>query len=233
MYFCVCHEKNWIDEIERFTLRSCFYRINIEQILFAILIFLFSTDSVGFRIRSPIFNRGAGFLRLILSFERWIFSVEEKKLVDWWVFFRYVYSSQRYSMQWLEFQSEFPIFLHEFMEKWRSKAESVLWDIGMDECWRLNLLLNIINYFDQNLKIICTCWTVGVVASLMIGPPADGVVARGESNGEPELLEWLSVDCYLCCRHIKKSREKKAVNENVTINLIKIRVRKSKHSVCI
>jgi len=32
------------------------------------------------------------------------------------------------------------------------------------------------------------------VASLIIDAPAD-VVAIGESNGEPELLEWLSLDC--------------------------------------
>lgn len=36
---------------------------------------------------------------------------------------------------------------------------------------------------------IHTCCTVGVVASLMMGPLPDGVVANGESNGEPELLE--------------------------------------------
>lgn len=35
------------------------------------------------------------------------------------------------------------------------------------------------------------------------------VVAIGESNGEPELLEWLSVDCG------------KKEQTNVTINLIK------------
>lgn len=29
----------------------------------------------------------------------------------------------------------------------------------------------------------------------MMGPLPDGVVANGESNGEPELLEWLSDDC--------------------------------------
>lgn len=33
------------------------------------------------------------------------------------------------------------------------------------------------------------------MASLKNGPLPDGVVANGESNGEPELLEWLSDDC--------------------------------------
>ena len=57
-----------------------------------------------------------------------------------------------------------------------------------------------------------TCWTVGVVASLiMMGAPPAGVVANGESNGEPELLEWLSADCWW--------QEKK--KNDITINLIK------------
>lgn len=47
--------------------------------------------------------------------------------------------------------------------------------------------------------MIHTCCTVGVVASLKIGPLPDGVVANGESNGEPELLEWLSDDCVFVC----------------------------------
>lgn len=61
-----------------------------------------------------------------------------------------------------------------------------------------------------------------MVASLIMGAPADGVVAKGESNGEPELLEWLSVDClcvfvfrFVCLlptceneRHAEKKRER-------------------------
>lgn len=44
------------------------------------------------------------------------------------------------------------------------------------------------SFFMKSTKIH-TCCTVGVVASLMMGPLPDGVVANGESNGEPELLE--------------------------------------------
>lgn len=64
----------------------------------------------------------------------------------------------------------------------------------------------VLAFIKSDQKKISTCWTVGVVASLMMGAPADGVVANGESNGEPELLEWLSVDCWvyeyvyvMCC----------------------------------
>lgn len=61
--------------------------------------------------------------------------------------------------------------------------------------------MNILAYekklnFHSISKEYLTCWTVGVVASLiMMGAPPAGVVANGESNGEPELLEWLSADC--------------------------------------
>lgn len=64
---------------------------------------------------------------------------------------------------------------------------------------------------------------------------ATGVVAIGESNGEPELLEWLSVDCFhptKSKRNMKRKTQKKNIffylnlsNENVTISLIKSHAR--------
>lgn len=76
-------------------------------------------------------------------------------------------------------------------QNWRLKMDSD------EKCWEYEMFWN----------GICTCWTVGVVASLKPGAP-DGVVANGESNGEPELLEWLSVDCYETIHVKRKTRER-------------------------
>lgn len=73
---------------------------------------------------------------------------------------------------------------------------------------------------------IQTCCTVGVVASLRIGPLLHGVVANGESNGEPELLEWLSVDCCCFFFHLTRSmmKEKNQKREKRRKNVHKMKL---------
>lgn len=80
---------------------------------------------------------------------------------------------------------------------WNESCDFIIFSLS----FLLSVCIWVCVYYPMKKKIkkflsnkIYTCWTVGVVASLIMDDPTD-VVAIGESNGEPELLEWLSVDC--------------------------------------